>query len=710
MAQTLYLRRTCLCLAQCFHIFQICQAASLPRATSGQWWQEPFGMLQTNLREIDADMDVDAVADYIQGQHGADAWLIGVGGIQAQYPTNLSFQSQNPFLAQRASGDLIRDALDATSARGMRLLARMDFSKVSNQTADQNPDWLYVSPSGELQYSTNGLVSVCPSGPYYQERIFDILDEVTTHYEVDGFFVNWASFNEEDYFKVYHGVCHCNNCQSRWREYWNSTQLELPSGPNDTTYSQWLDFSDAVIDDWTGRVRSFISERLPDAGLILGDSADIMFFEANNAIGRELWNDLTSESVSSLKSYRPDVPVLVNGVSFVDIPYRMGSEEPAHYAQYFLQCLSRGGNPSTYIMGIPGKIPYLNLETGIAAELTSFHKKWKDVYDGLVPIAKTGLVLPDETQVNGSDPSYDDAVSEYRGLYTAMQELHVPFDVIGQERIAATAANEGLNRYEVLILPNLGKLKSEDVDALDQWVAGGGSLLATGASGIEDDAVQLQSLPADRVQNVVSKNELIWSTYFAPPQNRTQENYYDGPIVPVYGTYHVLSWKDDEGVEGRYKLLALAPFAPPEYAYGNVQVEERGAGIGTFEKGRGIVIPFTVGRGYTELGLTVFRDFYTMLLREAGAKETLEFKIAEQVEVTINQNGPRTVVHLINMSGRRRQNFGSILPIPAGTIKAIGSNVTAHALRSDRMLEVRNGEILMPGLDLFEVVVIEGLE
>ena len=54
--------------------------AQFPPQTSAPWWKKPFGMLQTNLREIDVHMDVDHVADYIVN-HGASAWLIGVGGI-----------------------------------------------------------------------------------------------------------------------------------------------------------------------------------------------------------------------------------------------------------------------------------------------------------------------------------------------------------------------------------------------------------------------------------------------------------------------------------------------------------------------------------------------------------------------------------------------------------------------------------------------------
>ncbi|KAJ4167423.1 hypothetical protein NW754_011238 [Fusarium falciforme] len=614
------------------------------------WWRKPFGMLQTNLREIDADMGVEEVADYIE-QHGADAWLIGIGGIQAQYPTKLPFHAKNSLLSHRKSGDLILDAITVAHTKGMRLLARMDFSKVSAEIAAQHPEWCYKSPTGKLQQHDGDLVSVCPSGQYYQERIFDILDEVTRRYLIDGFFINWTTMNEEDYYKRYHGVCHCNSCQAQWNEY--SQGLELPCGPADAHYTQWLRFSREVIDELTSRIRGFIAERLPSACLILGKTADIMFHEANNAVGRELWHHSTSEMVSSWISYRPDVPVLVNSTCFMDMPYRMASEEPAHFAQYLLQCISRGGYPSTYMMGTPGKIPYLCLD--IAGEITRFHKKWKHVYDGLRPLAKTGLVLPDRAQMAATQ--FEEAVSEYRGLYAAMQELHIPFDVLAQERLQSMSESKGL-----------------------------------------------ESSKSTTIASNSSRHTL------RPPQNEAHTHVYTGPIVPLHGVYHSFEWKAGSG--GGYKMLARAPFSPPEKAYGNVQVEQRGYGTWNFDRGAGVVIPFTVGRGYRELGLGVFRDFFTRILREeGGAKELISCSIAEQVEVTVNENGSRLVVHLINMSGARKQNFGSHIPISSGTIQVLEckSNVWARALQADRVLEVKDGVVFLPTLDLFEVVVIEGV-
>ncbi|KAJ9145502.1 hypothetical protein NKR23_g5271 [Pleurostoma richardsiae] len=463
--------------------------------------------------------------------------------------------------------------------------------------------------------------------------------------------------NEEDYYKRYHGVCHCSSCQSRSLEY--SDGLELPARPADTHYAKWLSFSRGVIDELTARVRAFIAERLPDACLILGKSADIMFHEANKAIGRELWHHATSDAVSAWISYRPDVPVLVNSTCFMDMPYRMASEEPAHFAQYLLQCISRG-------------------------EITQFHKKWKGVYDGLQPCSKTGLVRPDRAQMTA--PEFEEALNTW-------------------QQWQRTGGPGG--RYEVIVLPNLGNLSAEDVDALDDWVLGGGRLIATGSSGVgEGGVVQLKSLPSRREHAVVSKRELLWSSYFAPQQIRSDAHVYTGPIVPLYGVYHLFEWKSGTG--GRYNMLARAPFSPPEKAYGNAQVEQRGCGVGHFGSGKGIVIPFTVGRGYRELGLAVFRDFYATILRDEGdAKEQLSCSIAEQVEMTVNTNGSQTVVHLINMSGARKQNFGSHLPVSGGTIRVLdSSNITARTLLRDKPLEVRHGEISLPELDLFEVVVI----
>ncbi|MFN8635739.1 MAG: beta-galactosidase trimerization domain-containing protein [Chloroflexota bacterium] len=680
-------------------------AVVAPAADSGRpWWHRPFGMFQTNLREIDATLDVDAVLDYIEG-HGADAWLVNAGGIFSFFPTALPFQTRNPYLNGRPGGDMLGDAVKGAHARGLKLVARMDFSKVSAKIAAEHPEWLYVSPTGQPQVYS-GLFSVCPNGGYYQEKTFLALDEVIDRYPVDGFFFNWFGFNEIDYSKVYNGVCHCLSCQRAFKAY--SGLDTLPDNPSSPGYGIWRTFSAAVIADLTGRLKDHIAKRRPDA-FLMGRTANLIFHEANNALGRELWHHATGESVSAPKSHRPEVPVIVNSVAFMDMPYRLAGEEPAMFAQYLLQTISRGGSISTYIMGTPGLIPYPCLP--VAGEITRFHKKWRGVYTNMLPTAKTGLVLPKQLARSAAD--HEASTAEYRGFYEALQQTHVPFDVVPQDGIPEMARTGGLARYSVLILPDLGELTADAVGALDAFVAEGGRLLSTGSSALAGDgSIQLQSLAAEG-QLAVTRGQALWSTCVAPDQSgATRAHQYLGPVLPVYGAYHFCAWKAD--AERRQVMLARASYGPPEKAYGNEVVEHPGYAVRAHGKGRTAMVPWTIGRSYRELGLTVSRGVMHELVQELLAgDEIVAADLPESTEITVHKNGQRLVVHVVNMSGARRSNFGPPLPIRDGVLRVRGADAgaTVRALVGDAPCQTSAEDgwltITLPRIDLFDVIVVD---
>ena len=117
-----------------------------------------------------------------------------------------------------------------------------------------------------------------------------------------------------------------------------------------------------------------------------------MFYEANNAVDRKFWKYATAEHVSAYQSYQPEVPLLVKAASFPDHGYRICSEQPENYIQYFIQAISHGASPSTYIIGLPGEIEWLGLEN--VGTISRFDQQHSDVYEGLRPIAKIALVLP----------------------------------------------------------------------------------------------------------------------------------------------------------------------------------------------------------------------------------------------------------------------------------------------------------------------------
>jgi hypothetical protein len=59
------------------------------------WWRAPIRVVQINIREVDAGMDVESVgADILDA--GANAWLLNTAGIVSFYPTGLDYQSPPP--------------------------------------------------------------------------------------------------------------------------------------------------------------------------------------------------------------------------------------------------------------------------------------------------------------------------------------------------------------------------------------------------------------------------------------------------------------------------------------------------------------------------------------------------------------------------------------------------------------------------------------
>jgi hypothetical protein len=659
-------------------------------------------MFQTNLREIDAGLDVERTLDFIE-TYGANAWLISVGGILSNYPTRLPFQTANPRLAARESGDLIGDAIAAASKRGIHVLARMDFSKIDHRRAEAHPEWCFVDSHGEHQVY-NGLTSVCPTADYYQKRMFDVVDEVLDHYPVDGFFFNWMSYNEIDYSKTYRGVCQCLSCRRAFADF--APEATMPVGPESPAYQTWRRFTAAKLDDLTARVRAHIKERRPQAALILGDRADIVFHEANNAVGRRLWHHRTSEHVSAAKAHRPEVPVLVNSVGFVDMPYRLAGEEPHHFAQYLVQAISRGAIPSTYIMGTPDVVDYECLDIG--AEITRFHRDHAEVYRDLVSAATVALIRPDP--LRRMPDRHAAALAEFQGLYLALVERHLPFDVLPEDKIVARATgSHGLDQYRVVVLPDLEALDDAVAATVDRFVERGGAVVATGASGFDGERVQFATMPVTR--RVASREtvESVRSLHLRAAQGERELP------VPVIGAFHSV----EAGPDAEVGLLALsrAPYGPPEKCYGHLPLEQPGLVSARAGRGEVAVLPWTVGRGYREVGLSAHRDLFVDAIARLAPGVVLESGLGdgpalpEQVEVVLGRSAAGQVIHLINRSGDADQRFRAPVPIAPATIAVSEIATRARALRAGCELPIVTAggrpHVRLPQVGLIEVVVVE---
>ena len=91
------------------------------------WWMQQQRMLQTNLREIDATMDLDRYVQDVK-DFGANVVLFNVGGIVANYPTDLEFHWRNTFMEGDMTGEVVR----RLHAEGIRIIGRFSTEHIGN--------------------------------------------------------------------------------------------------------------------------------------------------------------------------------------------------------------------------------------------------------------------------------------------------------------------------------------------------------------------------------------------------------------------------------------------------------------------------------------------------------------------------------------------------------------------------------------------------
>lgn len=131
----------------CVFNFQFLQSQSFPDPgkLDSTWWNRmPLRIIQTNLRETDALMDQDSYMRTIEDA-SANVVILNVGGIVANYPTQLPFHHKNIFM----KGNLVRDLVTKLHAKGIKVIGRFDVSKINEELALKKPEWLYVGTNGK---------------------------------------------------------------------------------------------------------------------------------------------------------------------------------------------------------------------------------------------------------------------------------------------------------------------------------------------------------------------------------------------------------------------------------------------------------------------------------------------------------------------------------------------------------------------------------
>jgi hypothetical protein len=673
------------------------------------WWQQkPMRLIQTNLRETDALLDID---EYMQSleEFSADALLFNVGGIVANYPSELEFHYVNSHMKEDFTGKVI----ERVHKRGMKFIARFDFSRLNEVHALSNQDWLYRSADGKKIVNYNGQVHTCINGYYQQDYSLKVLREVVEKYPIDGVFFNMIGYVMHDYSYNIHGICQCENCHKRFAERTGHERLPVKPEANDPIYRDYQRFQKETVNELFERRVAVVKSHNPEIAIVnyTHGSSDVYRKESNSGIERPLpeWNYSATENVRTVHSSWDGMAVSNSAVHFVDYAMRHVGVSPHLTSLRLVQSMVNGGWLDYYVIGTLVNQEDRTCFDGVK-DMFRYHKEHEQYYTNLRSLAEVCLIVP-ESRMPGSK-------KELQGIMRMLSENHVQYDLLHSSVLESPDLFEKLQRYKVLILPDQRIMSDEAVAVIDRFVEQGGKLLATGSTSTCDrkghplEQIRLRSLG---VKEFVHAPKVLGSYFRIREEDKGKLRGFENiDLVYLYG--EKLECKLEDGAVGLLGLIPECMFGPPEKCYFTKETDIPGLIANDYGRGKSAYLPWGLGSHYDKLSNHGHARLFMAALQDVlGHREQLELTASPMVEVSYHEarGNSRRLVSAINVSGQLGTAFHAPLPIRNlhFRVKAERKPSRIHALRrsGDIPFDYNDGGLsfTLDELELFETIVIE---
>jgi len=607
------------------------------------WWIDyPWRFIQTNFREIDME-SIDAV-EYVKTlkEFNCNVVAINTGGIMASYDTDLEFQPRSTHM----TGDTLSDLIDECHRAGIRVLARMDFSKTTREVYDKHPEWAYRNKEGQIM-EYNGFVQTCFSGEYQQQKAFEITREVMNKLPIDGFYLNMGGYKTTDYSYRNYGLCQCENCKRAFRKMFGE-ELDEENLPKLKLFQERM-YSQTIA-----RLNSMIKSIDPEVAL---NGVDYQRIEAKTEFGKMgpewMYN---SASIARGGSTLEGVPrVSTSSVDFIGFYLRHSSVGPEIQKLRLYQAIANGGMLDYFIMGL---LKDHRDKSSFAAvkDIFAYMAEHEEVYRGLKQ--RTDVLVIRQQSYVVSD--------ENKGWIRALTENHISF---GEVEMKFLTKDADLSHFKAVVLADVERVTDDIVALLDHYVENGGNLIVTGRSGLIDDSFLPRRRLPFRSLGTSSDAQVLTDQLSALFQINKRDrkilpSLSDTDILYIGNTYVRNSY--GEQVEKHLSLIPPQPFGPPEICYAKEFSSEPGLTVNHYGKGQGIYIAWPVAERYYQDGYPSSQQLIHDVLISVAKVEKLDCgTLSPMVEVTVadRQDGSASLVHLVNTSGCMGKSYMAPLDI-----------------------------------------------
>jgi hypothetical protein len=400
------------------------------------------------------------------------------------YPTKVGRMHGN--LAGR---DVFGELNDALRKRGIATAVYQSIT-FDNWAAETHPDWAQIDRlSGRPMHDHTRYGVCCPNNPGYRAYELAIMEEILTGYDVDGIWLDMIFFL---------AICACPACEDRLRA---EEGIEIPAVV-DWTDPQWARFQEARrrwISEWTKILIDRARELRPDIVVThnLANALSGWRCAQPLAAGRldtytsaDLYGDrfehlVVTKMAQHLSASQPAELMVSVGVNLIDHVTLKTSEQltteglaatAAGSAFIVIDGIDpvgteQPGNFATIRAAFAAMEPYEPFVGGRPLEDVAIYFSDNSFMD----FADNGTLAGPPTKLGG-DPFPH--VMAARGAARALTEAHVTFGVITELDL------DRLADYRVVILPDVSRMTSREVEAFRAYVASGGRLYASGYTSV----------------------------------------------------------------------------------------------------------------------------------------------------------------------------------------------------------------------------------
>lgn len=544
--------------------------------------------------------------------------------------------------------DVVGELFDAAKAEGLRFVAYYSVG-YDAYALGVHPDWMQIDENGRpFQYRP--FFHACMNSPYRQFAL-EQLDELCRHRRFDAIWLDIVSFifKTPDHAGRHLGTpCYCVYCRRLYRARFGRPLPLAPSLDERLSIYRWqVENLRGWLDDAYRTIRAATASHGQGDGIVI---------TYNGAGG---WHDpIDSASLTSIEAHAPQYQrqsftarwsrskgkpfeVLTPG----GLPGASGGWDSWDQKPYDALAVEQAVVVAQGGSQVFGVVPYADGWLD-AAQLSQLGRVFEHT-EAIEPyahaassVAQVAILLA--ARQNDAPHLWTDALNGALSWHGALSAGHVLFDVI--------PSVEGIDRYDLVIVPDAIALTAQSIAALRRFSDRGGRLIVTGRSAFLDPAGR--TLGKTELSDALGIDHHAQSEHVFAYLRITDSALSTGiPAVPILAKQRPI----EIGLAGAESLVDLEL---PETAYGDPTTMLWGYPPPDPRQSRPAVTRRAHGQGevvYIALALDT-RGFENALTRRLAINlvdrllghRLIEVDAPPTLEVVVNRQPGRLVAHLID--------------------------------------------------------------